>query len=428
MDKRRILVFPCGSEIGLEIHRSLKHSAHFDLVGASSLDDHGRFVYDDYVDGIPFIDDPAAIPTLREIVASRKIAAIYPAMDKVLWKLKVSEGDLGCRVIASSPETTAICLSKTRTYAHLQSRIKVPRVYAGIEAVTEYPVFAKPDVGYGTRGTFKADHAEELRAFLKIHSATPYILTEYLPGPEYTVDCFTDRHGDLRFVGPRGRERVSNGISVHTSREQDDADIFKTMARTLNQAISFRGAWFFQVKRDTAGELTLLEIASRLAGSSALHRALGVNFALLSLYDAFDLDVDIVLNDFDVELDRALNSRYKTNLSYSRVFMDFDDTLIVNGKVNPEAAVFLLQCRNEGKQIILISKHLGDLAAELARLRITELFDQVLHLKPDDEKSRYLPDSDAIFIDDSFSERKKVAQSRRIPVFDVHMLEALMRY
>ena len=53
---------------------------------------------------------------------------------------------------------------------------------------------------------------------------------------------------------------------------------------------------------------------------------------------------------------------------------------------------------------------------------------QVLHLKPDDEKSRYLPDSDAIFIDDSFSERKKVAQSRRIPVFDVHMLEALMRY
>ena len=32
--------------------------------------------------------------------------------------------------------------------------------------------------------------------------------------------------------------------------------------------------------------------------------------------------------------------------------MDFDDTLIVNGKVNPEAAVFLLQCRNEGKQII----------------------------------------------------------------------------
>jgi carbamoyl-phosphate synthase large subunit len=47
-------------------------------------------------------------------------------------------------------------------------------------------------------------------------------------------------------------------------------------------------------------------------------------------------------------------------------------------------------------------------------------------LKPEDDKSRYMPDANAIFIDDSFSERKKVAQSRQIPVFDVHMLDALL--
>ena len=46
---KRILVFPCGSEIALEIYRSLKYSIHFELVGASSIDDHGKFVYKEYI-------------------------------------------------------------------------------------------------------------------------------------------------------------------------------------------------------------------------------------------------------------------------------------------------------------------------------------------------------------------------------------------
>jgi hypothetical protein len=37
--KKNVLVFPCGSEIGLEIHKSLSYSTHFTLVGGSSVDD-----------------------------------------------------------------------------------------------------------------------------------------------------------------------------------------------------------------------------------------------------------------------------------------------------------------------------------------------------------------------------------------------------
>ena len=39
------------------------------------------------------------------------------------------------------------------------------------------------------------------------------LIFENLPGEEYTVDCFTDRHGDLLFAGPRSRDRVRMGIS-----------------------------------------------------------------------------------------------------------------------------------------------------------------------------------------------------------------------
>lgn len=49
-----ILVFPCGSEIALELHRSLKFSRHITLFGANSVDDHGKFVFENYIGGLPF--------------------------------------------------------------------------------------------------------------------------------------------------------------------------------------------------------------------------------------------------------------------------------------------------------------------------------------------------------------------------------------
>ena len=62
--KKNILVFPCGSEVALEIHRSLRYSSHFNLIGASSVDDHGRFVFESYIDGLPFFTDEGFIEHL----------------------------------------------------------------------------------------------------------------------------------------------------------------------------------------------------------------------------------------------------------------------------------------------------------------------------------------------------------------------------
>ena len=46
---KNVLVFPCGSEIGLEIHNALKYSKDFNLFGGSSVDDHGKYVYKNYI-------------------------------------------------------------------------------------------------------------------------------------------------------------------------------------------------------------------------------------------------------------------------------------------------------------------------------------------------------------------------------------------
>jgi hypothetical protein len=58
---------------------------------------------------------------------------------------------------------------------------------------------------------------------------------------------------------------------------------------------------FVQLKRNIDEKLVLLEIASRLAGSSSLFRAKGINFAQLSLFDAMGFDLSLIENQYELK-------------------------------------------------------------------------------------------------------------------------------
>lgn len=424
MSPKKVLVFPCGSEIGLEIHRSLYGSMHFLLVGASSVDDHGRFVYENYIGDLPFINDEELISALREVILREGIHIVYPAMDSVIEKLKSAEAELGCMVISSPVQTTQICLSKKTTYETLTGVIPTPQVYS-FEEVKEFPVFVKPDIGYGSRGA-KLLHSKEA---LSIH-LTEYpnsIITNYLPGEEYTVDCFTNRHGRLLYCGVRHRERIMNGISVHT-KPVDQVEEFIPIVERINETIEFQGAWFVQLKRDSKGELVLLEIASRLGGSSALFRNKGINFAQLSLFDALGLDVDILENTYVLEMDRALDNKFKIDIPYDEVFIDFDDCIILGKRYfNTEIMKFIFQCLNQKTKITILSRHQGNLEERLKELGIRELFSRIIRIGENDRKSSFIDNKNAIFIDDSFAERKDIHQNCKIPVFGLDMIGSLLK-
>jgi len=425
MDRKyNILVFPCGSEIGLEIHRSLKYSAHINLIGASSVEDHGRFVYTNYVNNVPFVDDPGFIPAIKALVMAHKIDAVYPAMDAIITKLAMAQEEIGCRVIASPAATTEICLSKKKTYAHFKDVIRVPEVFSSLNDVREYPVFIKPEVGYGSRGARLVRNEEQGRQHLQEYPSS--IILENLPGEEYTVDCFTNSEGALLFSRPRKRKRISNGISVHTVPVAERLDECGDIAERINAHMTLRGAWFYQVKENKDGELVLLEIASRLAGSSSLYRNLGVNFALLSVFDAFGHQVNVFHNDYPIELDRALDNKYKVQLDIERAYIDFDDCLLLNGKVNVQLVALLFQFLNKGIKLILITKHDRVVEDTLDLYRLRSVFDEIIHLPKEECKYRYMVPDRAIFIDDSFAERHQVHKHLGIPVFAPDNIECLL--
>ena len=263
--------------------------------------------------------------------------------------------------------------------------------------------------------------AEELRHVMR--EVTAPIICEYLPGEEFTVDCFSDRERGLLFAGARSRRRIRNGISVNSVTVQ--LPEVKVIADIIGRSLKLCGAWFFQLKRASGGELVLLEVAPRIAGAMAAHRVTGVNFPLLSIFEHERLDITLMINRGEVELDRALSNRYRYEVAFTTAYIDLDDTLITGGRVNLQAIKFIYQCINQGKAIKLITRHQQDLGRTLRKYRLMNLFDDVIHLAPGQSKSSSITEHDAIFVDDSFAERKDVAHVCGIPTFDGSMLEVL---
>ena len=321
-------------------------------------------------------------------------------------------------------DTCELTRSKLKTYDFFKSIILTPKIFKNINEVdsADFPIFLKPDVGQGSKGTFIVKNVKEAEFCLEKDKTL--IFMEFLPGKEYTVDCFTNRKGVLLLSEGRERKRISNGISVNSNVVRDSR--FTEIANKINTSINLNGAWFFQVKENYEGKLTLMEIAPRIAGTMGLIRCKGANLALLSLFNALGYDVDILMNKYDLVIDRALHSSYKHNIKYDHVYIDLDDFIIFQNKINATIMNFIYQCINNGIKMHLITKHKGNLNLTLEKYRLQNIFDDLILLKENNRKCLYIKEKKSIFLDDSFSERKSVSEICHIPVFDFQMIECLM--
>ena len=419
-----VLIFPAGTEIGLEINNALKFNKMIRVIGATSSEDHSRMVYKEVISGLPFVTDDDFIERINEVCEKNKIDFIYPAHDSVCLKLAQHLDELSAKVVTSPLETVEICRSKSKTYEHFAGEDFIPKTYEDKSEIDSYPVFVKPSVGQGSNGAVKVNNEKELD--MRLYSGDDVVICEYLDGMEYTVDCFTDIHGELKVASLRNRKRMRSGISANSEILTPDARLLD-IANRINAKLEFNGAWFFQLKRNNKGEYKLLEISPRIPGTMGLSRNRGVNFQILSIYNMLGYDVGILQHDYNIEVDRALISRYKIRQSYSTVYVDFDDTLIFEEKVNQWLMMFLYQCVNKHIKLILITRHDGDIYSRLANHKISaDLFEEILHLDREADKSEFVKEKDAIFIDDSFRERKDVMDKCGINVFDVDEVEALI--
>ncbi len=419
----RVLVFPGGTEIGLEINNALRCCKEVELFSAGlAISNHATYVFAQHTE-IPSVHKPGWLEALNELIARVGASYIFPAYDDVLVALAENAHRIHATIVTSPLETCLITRSKSRTYKALRDFVPVPRVYEPPVPIDQFPVFVKPDMGQGSENTYLVHDKQQLEIALRRDSSA--IVLEYLPGNEYTIDCFSDRDDGLLFCSGRERTRTRNGISMssHIASRPE----FREFAVAINRKLTFYGAWFFQLKKDIDGHLKLLEIGPRIAGTMALNRVLGLNFPLLSLYEQKRLPVKVMTNTIKVDIDRALVNRYHHDVHYETVYVDLDDTLIFKGGVNTRLVAFIFQCVNQKKKLILLTRHTGEIQQTLLNHRLIGIFDEIVQVPPHPAcKSEFIKEEKSILIDDSFSERYAATSKLGIPTFDCSMVEMLI--
>ncbi|MCL2881573.1 MAG: ATP-grasp domain-containing protein [Coriobacteriia bacterium] len=442
MQQLRVLVYPCGSEIGLEIFRSLKDIPFVTLVGASSAAGPGEFCYAHYVGDAPWMDDENFGRDMARICFTQEIDLVMPANDEAALRLLENTDELPATVVCSSLEVARICRNKRLTYETLASSPQgcdfLPRIYADADEVADadFPVIIKPAVGQGTEGFHVVHDRATLERKLEAaaRAACPQVICQYLPGDEVTVDCFSDERG-LRYAESRQRVRIKNGIAVRSISLPDD-----TEAREIAQAIQDRlgplglhGVWFFQLRRDEAGAYRLLEVATRTAGTMCVDRAAGANLPLMAIWDALGHTTEPARQFDQVEVSRALANSYRLPYEFDELYIDFDDTIVdhrIPG-VNLEAVSLLYQCANKKIPVTLVTRYPGtedDLRGVLGVCRLDPaLFVALIQVPAGQSKANYItPGAHALYVDDSFGERAEVASEHGIAALGVDAIEALL--
>ncbi|WP_299270997.1 ATP-grasp domain-containing protein [uncultured Psychrosphaera sp.] len=426
LTKKNVLIFPAGSEIGIEIFNSLKYNHHFELFGASGKSDHASYMYQEnyYFESDLFIDDVKFVDRFNELLTRWNIKFVIPTHDSISYFLATVRHKINAEIVTSSEQANEIARFKNITYDVFKKYDFCPQVFNFTQKLN-YPVYLKPTDSQGGKGNSLIRNEVELSNYTELADSS--VLCEFLPGKEYSVDCFTDFNGDLVFIGPRTRERVKIGISFRSESVPLTENI-NYIANIINSELQPNGAWFFQIKKDVNDRWKLLEVATRQASTMGLYRANGVNFALLSLFNAQGISVSIINNKHNVSLDRYLGNRFKVKVEYNKIYIDLDETLIADGMVNPQIMAYLYQEKNAGKSIILITKHRYNLSQTLNELAISKyLFNEIIHLSNSEDKVDFIKPDNAIFIDNYFPDRLNVSEKLKIPVFDVDAVECLIK-
>ncbi len=291
--KTRVLIVPAFSGVGIEITSALVSIPWIYTIGVSMPAGGNHELFDEFRSMEGKLDCPAGILEFTKIIEDTCPAYIFGAHDAVLAALAREISNTrhnktqpllhGAQLCGPLPGPMILCRSKRSTLRALAGHVPCPAIYELDDIQPQQlklePLFIKPNIGQGAQNATVVRSITELAAALdRIGPQDDALITEYLPGQEVSVDCFSNTASRVVFAQPRYRLRTARGISTHTQLcEPDMWPLFQSHASAISSALGMSGAWFFQMKQNAAGVYALLEVGARIAGGSALARARGVN-------------------------------------------------------------------------------------------------------------------------------------------------------
>ena len=317
-----ILMTGGGAPGAAGILRCLKENKSFHITVADANPGAvGRYLNNDFVT-IPFATDPSFTDELLSLCRKKNIHAILPLVTRELIPLskQVKEFELaGTKLLLSPAASLEIANNKSRLYEFLQWRgMPVPafKVVETVEQFTNaikelgYPanqICFKPSVSNGSRGfRIVSEQINELDLLFSHKPSSTYItlqqavkicssgifpellVSEYLPGEEYSVDCLAN-HGESVLIVPRLRKRMINGISVEGEFVKEENII--SYCTQIIKELQLHGNIGIQVKKSTSGQFLILEINPRVQGSISAVLGAAVNLPELAVKQELGLPI-----------------------------------------------------------------------------------------------------------------------------------------
>jgi carbamoyl-phosphate synthase large subunit len=232
---------------------------------------------------IPRGDDPSLVPVLFDACKARRVEALLPTVDAELAPLAAMRQRFqtaGIQLPISPVECLRICRDKQLLLEKVKGIVPVPEneplTDAVVARVKSFPRLAKPRAGAGSRGIARISSHDDLEALPKDGS---YLLQEFLPGEEYSVDVYVARDGRVVGAVPRERMKIDSGIAV-ASRTINVPEVIDAAVKTA-QTIGIRGTANVQFKRAADGAFKLLEVNPRFPGTLPLTVEAGIDMPKL---------------------------------------------------------------------------------------------------------------------------------------------------
>lgn len=310
----KVLLTGAGAPGAAGIIECLKKSKKLELWGCdANADASGKYILKNFFT-IPRAGDVNFIPTVLKKAKQYGINVILPLVTRELLLFANNYEKFekaGIQVITSDAATLEIANNKSRLYQFLKSKdIDVP----GFEVVSDHKHFVaavkklgypqkrvtfKPAISNGSRGfrviDDKVDKAwllwnekpnntfitfKEISDILKKQPVKDLLVSEYLPGDEYSVDCLAN-NGECLIVIPRLRSRILNGISIG-GEFIENKNIIRYCTEII-ETIGLHGNIGIQVKKAEDGKYKILEINPRVQGTIVTNLAAGANLPLLAV-------------------------------------------------------------------------------------------------------------------------------------------------
>jgi carbamoyl-phosphate synthase large subunit len=336
-----VIVTACGAPGGPGIIDSLRriHDRRIRLIGVDSNPAAAGFGLVDEAHVVPEAASDAYVPAMIELARNTETDAILPLSGTELLALSTNRAAFGeTKVVVNRPDALEHSLDKLKSYAFLaSSAVAIPdhrsaRTYPefldAVEALgyPDNPVCFKPAVSKGQRGFRILREDADLRHILletkpdstvtTLGLVAPILaggfdrellVSEYLPGVEYSVDSLVD-HGASLVAVPRKRVDTRLGISS-IGVVDNDMDVVRA-AEEINRAFAFDFNINVQLKYSADGIPKLVEINPRVSGTICLSVEAGPNLPYLAIQQALDEPFTIPEVEWGVSMIRYLRELY----------------------------------------------------------------------------------------------------------------------